>query len=155
MRPLRLVAVATLAGSLAACAMPATGPDGNAGASLPPPATEQPSFTQEGLASWYGQGWNGRRTASGEKFDMHAMTAAHRTLPLGTVVQVTNLENGRTAKVRINDRGPNLPENRRRVLDLSARAASALGMTKEGVVMVRIEEKTSDQEADSSDQSED
>lgn len=154
MRRSRLIVVAALAGCLGACAAP--GPGGNGTGSLPPPAAPgQRTFTQEGLASWYGRDWNGRRTASGERFNMHAMTAAHRTLPLGTVVRVTNLENGRTAKVRINDRGPHVADDPRRILDLSAHAASALGMTKDGVVRVRIEAIGSDQEADVSDQSED
>ncbi len=152
MRRSALLVVAVLASCLGACAAPNPGDTGTA--SLPPAASEQPTFTQEGLASWYGRDWNGRRTASGEKFNMHAMTAAHRTLPLGTIVRVTNLENGRTAKVRINDRGPHVADDPRRILDLSAHAASALGMTKDGVVMVKIEALGSDQEADVSDQSE-
>lgn len=145
----RLVAIAAVAGCLAACAAPATGPGGSATASVAP-APAKPSFVQEGLASWYGRGWHGRTTASGEKFDMHAMTAAHRSLPLGTVVRVTNLENGRSAKVRINDRGPNLADDPRRILDLSAHAAAALGMVEDGVAKVRIETLSSDQEADNS-----
>jgi rare lipoprotein A len=78
-----------------------------------------------GLASWYGPRFHGRRTASGERFDMHAYTAAHRTLPFGTVVRVRSLVNGRTVEVRINDRGPFL---RKRVIDLSRGAAEALGL---------------------------
>lgn len=78
-----------------------------------------------GLASWYGPGFHGRRTASGERFDMHGLTAAHRTLPFGTVVRVHSQVNGRTVDVRINDRGPYL---RKRVIDLSRAAAEALGL---------------------------
>ena len=78
-----------------------------------------------GLASWYGPRFHGRRTASGERFDQHQLTAAHRTLPFGTVVRVRSLVNGRTVDVRINDRGPHL---RKRVIDLSRAAAEALGL---------------------------
>lgn len=78
-----------------------------------------------GLASWYGPRFHGRRTASGERFDQHQLTAAHRTLPFGTVVRVQSLVNGRTVDVRINDRGPHI---RRRVIDLSRAAAEALGL---------------------------
>lgn len=89
-----------------------------------------------GLASWYGQAYHGRPTASGELFDMDKMTAAHRTLPFGTQVQVTNLENGRKAEVKINDRGPFVPE---RIIDLSYAAAKKLEMLIAGVVPVRLQ----------------
>jgi rare lipoprotein A len=82
-----------------------------------------------GIASWYGKRFHGRRTASGERFDMHALTAAHRTLPFGTVVRVTSLVNGRTVDVRINDRGPHLKQ---RVIDLSQAAARVLGLLESG-----------------------
>lgn len=78
-----------------------------------------------GLASWYGPRFHGRPTASGERFDMHQLTAAHRTLPFGTVVRVQSLVNGRTVDVRINDRGPHIG---RRVIDLSRAAAQSLGL---------------------------
>lgn len=78
-----------------------------------------------GLASWYGPRFHGRRTASGEKYDMHQLTAAHPTLPFGTIVRVKSLVNGRTVDVRINDRGPFI---KRRVIDLSRGAAQALGL---------------------------
>jgi rare lipoprotein A len=78
-----------------------------------------------GLASWYGARFHGRPTASGEKFDMHQLTAAHPTLPFGTIVRVRSLVNGRTVDVRINDRGPFI---KRRVIDLSRGAAQALGL---------------------------
>lgn len=90
----------------------------------------------DGLASWYGPGFHGRRTASGEVFDMHAMTAAHRSLAMGTYVRVTNLQNNRTTVVRINDRGP---FKKGRVIDLSYQAAQQLGMVEAGVVPVRLE----------------
>jgi len=109
------------------------------------PMTERPTFTQEGLASWYGQGFIGRKTASGERFDARAMSAAHRTLPLGTIVRVTNLRNGRTVEVRINDRGPVIRAKTRRILDLSKSAAAALGMAHAGVAKIRIVALASDQ----------
>jgi len=91
---------------------------------------------QVGLASWYGADFQGKPTASGQIFDEEKLTAAHRTLPLRSRVRVTNLENGRSVEVRINDRGPYVPG---RVLDLSSRAAKSIGMHKEGLALVRIE----------------
>lgn len=96
-------------------------------ASLPRP--------EEGLASVYAQQFDGRRTASGERYDSRAATAAHRTLPLGTVVRVTNVSNGKSTRVRINDRGPHTPG---RAIDLSAAAAAMLGI-QGGVTRVKIE----------------
>lgn len=89
-----------------------------------------------GMASWYGPGFNGRRSASGEVFNQNALTAAHRNLPFGTEVRVTNLGNGRQVIVRINDRGPYAHG---RVLDLSAGAAQAIGLMSSGVGMVQLE----------------
>ncbi|WP_071789094.1 septal ring lytic transglycosylase RlpA family protein [Leptolyngbya sp. Heron Island J] len=89
-----------------------------------------------GMASWYGPGFHGRRSASGESFNQNAMTAAHRTLPFGTEVLVTNLNNGRQVVVRINDRGP---FSHGRIIDLSAGAASAIGLRAAGVGPVKIE----------------
>lgn len=91
---------------------------------------------QVGLASWYGNQEQGRLTASGQRFDARKLTAAHRTLPLDTKVKVTNLENGKSVEVKVNDRGPYIPG---RVLDLSTEAAKLLGMEKEGLALVRIE----------------
>jgi rare lipoprotein A len=93
-------------------------------------------FRQLGLASWYGRGFHGHRTASGEHYDMYAMTAAHRTLPLGSYVRVTSLASARSVVVRINDRGPYA---RGRVIDLSYGAAVALGMHRAGVTKVAVE----------------
>jgi rare lipoprotein A len=96
---------------------------------------------EEGLASWYAGKFQGRKTASGETFDTAEMTAAHKTLPFGTRVKVTNLENGRDVIVRINDRGPFVEG---RVIDLSRAAADALAMTGSGVARVRVEVVTAD-----------
>ena len=94
------------------------------------------NFGQIGTASWYGPGFNGRKTASGERFDQNKLTAAHRSLPLDTVVKVTNLDNGKAVEVSINDRGPYAGK---RVIDLSRAAARELDMTDEGTARVRIE----------------
>jgi len=91
---------------------------------------------EEGLASWYGEPYHGRPTASGPRYDMWAMTAAHRTLPFGTVVRVTNKDSGREADVTINDRGPFVAG---RILDLSRAAAEKLGAVGPGVIPVRIQ----------------
>jgi rare lipoprotein A len=141
----RLAAALSLAVLVAACvrtrhesstATPApTAPP----AAVAPPATVAPPrevrTVLTGTASWYGQPHHGRTTASGEQFDMHALTAAHRTLPLGTRVLVTNLANGRAVEVRINDRGPVVAG---RIIDLSYAAARALGAVGDGVFRVKI-----------------
>lgn len=92
-------------------------------------------FEQEGMASWYGLEYHGRITASGERFNQNAMTAAHKELPFGTVVKVTNQLNGRDIVVRVNDRGPFIPG---RIIDLSRKAARKLDMIEPGVVPVKI-----------------
>ncbi len=89
-----------------------------------------------GIASWYGEQFHGRQAANGEIFDMAAMTAAHRTLPLGSIVRVVNLKNGKHVRVRINDRGPYVNG---RILDLSRAAAARLGMLEDGVAVVQVE----------------
>ncbi|MEB3340716.1 septal ring lytic transglycosylase RlpA family protein [Okeania sp.] len=94
------------------------------------------TYEFQGWASWYGPGFHGRYSASGERFNQYAMTAAHKTLPFGTKVRVTNLNNGNSVIVRINDRGPFI---RHRVIDLSSAAARALGMIHTGVAPVKIE----------------
>jgi rare lipoprotein A len=96
---------------------------------------EQPGYDEIGLASWYGDAFNGRPTATGERFDMHALTAAHKTLPLPGLVEVTNLENGRSAVLRVNDRGPFVDG---RIIDLSRGSAEALGLLSAGVGRVRV-----------------
>jgi rare lipoprotein A len=92
--------------------------------------------SQTGIASYYGPGFQGKTTASGEPFEQEAMTAAHPSLPFGTSVRVTNLENGREVVVRINDRGPFVPG---RIIDVSAAAAEKLGMVNSGVARVKVE----------------
>ncbi|MCX7680032.1 MAG: septal ring lytic transglycosylase RlpA family protein [Spirochaetes bacterium] len=92
-------------------------------------------FYQKGEASWYGRAFHGKKTASGEKFDMYDYTAAHRTLPFGTILTVKNLENNKTVKVRINDRGP---YREGRILDLSYAAARKLDMLSSGTALVGI-----------------
>jgi len=101
------------------------------------PVRQLPPGVQEGLASWYGGELHGGPTASGERFNKNAMTAAHRTLPIGTRVRVTSKRNGRSVEVRINDRGPF--GNRGRIIDLSEAAAKRLDMIDAGVVPVRLE----------------
>ncbi|MCL7980179.1 MAG: septal ring lytic transglycosylase RlpA family protein [marine benthic group bacterium] len=104
--------------------------------SNPEPMTSVSSaWTEQGEASWYGPGFHGNQTASGEVYDMEAMTAAHRQLPFGTRVQVENLDNGRRTVVRINDRGPFAHG---RIIDLSKAAAREVGMLGTGVAEVRL-----------------
>jgi rare lipoprotein A len=91
---------------------------------------------QRGAASWYGPGFHGRKTANGERFNTHAMTAAHRTLPFGTKVRVVNERNGRAVVVRINDRGP---FHGRRIIDLAQAPARALGITGTAYVSLHVD----------------
>lgn len=93
------------------------------------------AFEETGLASWYGGKFQGRLTASGERFDTNKLTAAHKTLPFGTIVEVMNLEDHSTVQVRINDRGPFI---KNRVIDLSRASAQKIGLTSRGIVKVRI-----------------
>ena len=92
-------------------------------------------FVERGIASWYGRKFHGRKTSNGETYDMYAMSAAHKSLPIPTYVEVTNLENGRRVVVRVNDRGP-FHENR--IIDLSYAAASRIGMLGKGTALVEI-----------------
>ena len=102
---------------------------------VPPPSPPITGAEETGLASWYGHPYHGRRTASGEVYDMNELTAAHRSLPLGTRVMVTNLDTGQVVEVRINDRGPLVQE---RILDLSYAAARVVGGDRAGVIPVRL-----------------
>ena len=96
---------------------------------------EQPNYDEVGMASWYGAQHNGRPTSTGERFDMNALTAAHKTLPLPSLVEVTNRANGRRVILRVNDRGPFVDS---RIIDLSRAAAEELGLLSQGVGEVRV-----------------
>ena len=123
----RVLPAFTAIGLLAACAREEP---------PPPPTPPAPSFSQVGVASYYAAKFENRKTADGERFKSDGFTAAHRTLPLGTIVRVTNLENQRSVVVRINDRGP---FTRKRIIDLSPAAARSLGIRNQGLMRVRIE----------------
>jgi rare lipoprotein A len=132
-----LVMVGLIPVMLAAC----TEPDRPAIVNYVEPAAaaaEEPApvYEEVGKASWYGRYHHGRTTASGARFDMNKLTAAHPTLPLGVEARVTNLDNGRSVEVTVNDRGPYV---KGRAIDLSARAAQEIGMKQRGVATVRIE----------------
>jgi len=100
------------------------------------PLSSHEGFVEQGIASWYGSDFHGKETSSGETYDMYAMTAAHKTLPLGVYVRVRNQGNGRESVVRINDRGPFV---KGRIIDLSCSAARELGLEEHGTAPVRIE----------------
>jgi rare lipoprotein A len=105
-------------------------------ASPPAPARPSAAGVQTGKASWYGDAHQGKKTANGELYDMHTLTAAHRTLPFGTRLRVTNVDNGRSVVVRVNDRGPFAPG---RLIDVSRAAALELGVLGAGLFAVRVE----------------
>jgi rare lipoprotein A len=108
---------------------------GMTGCSSTPPVVRPPDYESVGLASYYGRKFHGRKTANGERFNMHAMTAAHKGLPFGAMVKVTHLRNGRSVTVRINDRGPFV---KGRIIDLSYAAAKRLRMISQGIARVRL-----------------
>lgn len=97
---------------------------------------DETDYKERGLASWYGKKFHGRRTSNGEVYDMYAMTAAHKTLPIPSYVRVTNLENNRQVVVRVNDRGP---FHDQRIIDLSYAAAQRLGFAEQGIAQVEVE----------------
>jgi rare lipoprotein A len=154
--PLHVVLAAAL---LAGCAGHPPGPRAVDNTGAPPPASdaqgigsykvgnpyqiagvwyrpaEDYAYDETGIASWYGEDFHGKYTANGEIFDLNAMTAAHRTLPMPSIVQVTNLDNGRTVVLRVNDRGPFA---RGRIIDVSRRAAQLLGFENQGTAKVRV-----------------
>ena len=143
MLEIRILAMAIICASAASAIHPAaarTEPAQPCGES-----DEHPLYSQTGIASWYSPSSLGPRTASGEPTSRRALTAAHRSLPFGSVVRVTNLRNCREVRLVINDRGPYVPRERRRILDVSNRAALVLGMRKEGVIPIRLEAYSSDQ----------
>ena len=96
---------------------------------------EDYEYTEVGMASWYGRDFHAKKTANGENYDMNTLTAAHRTLPLPSIVKVTNLENGRSLVLRVNDRGPFV---KNRIIDVSKRAAMLLGFLEQGTAKVRV-----------------
>ncbi len=100
------------------------------------PLDSHEGYMEEGIASWYGPKFHGQKTSNGEVFNMYEMTAAHRVLPMNTKIRVTNLENGKTVQLRINDRGPFVKD---RIIDLSFAAAREIGMLGPGTAMVRVE----------------
>lgn len=131
----RLLALVLLSISLLSAPFAVHPPAVEAAATPAPAQPAKPPY-QVGIASWYGQFFQGKETTSGYPFNMYAMTAAHRTLPLGTRVRVTNLVNHLAVNLRINDRGP-VPDTR--IIDLSYAAARALHFTGEGLTPVRID----------------
>ncbi|MDB5405176.1 MAG: septal ring lytic transglycosylase RlpA family protein [Rhodospirillales bacterium] len=143
--PLVLLLVAVVMAGCATAPRPsATAQSGKAGYKVGNPyqidgvwyyPAEDWNYDETGIASWYGEQFHGRYTANGEVFDLNSVTAAHRTLPMPTVAQVTNLENGRSIQIRINDRGPYA---RGRIIDLSRRSAQLLGFEGKGTAKVRV-----------------
>lgn len=117
-------------------APPLSSIDGKTKIKSPQSQTAKLNPYKRGIASWYGPGFHGRRTANGERYNQHELTAAHRYLPFGTKVRVTNLKNGRSVTVRINDRGPYI---RGRIIDLSAGAANLIGLFGSGIAPVSLE----------------
>jgi rare lipoprotein A len=109
---------------------------------IPPPEKEtkiekrETREVQQGIASWYGKDFHGKQTSSGEVYDMYQLTCAHQTLPLGTMVMVTNLENGKSVELKVNDRGPFV---KGRIIDVSYAAAKMLDMSEKGTAMVKVE----------------
>ena len=147
--PIRYVCFAAVALSLAACGSAPSGsvpPGGGKGIyKIGDPyqidgtwyyPAEDWNYDESGIASWYGEQFHGKYTANGEVFDLNELTAAHRTLPMPTVVRVTNLDNGRSIEVRVNDRGPYA---RGRIIDMSRRAAQLLGFEGQGTAKVRVQ----------------
>jgi rare lipoprotein A len=130
----RATAILLLACILSACPSVVQSPRASHADTRTPKIRE--AGVESGQAGWYGDRYHGRKTASGERFDQNALTAAHRTLPFGTVVQVKNLTNGRTVEVRINDRGPF--GRKTRIIDLSRAAARVLDMERAGVAPVEL-----------------
>ena len=138
MRPFRLLLLLVPTGLTGCASQPPTSsiPTPPPPTAPQPPSASEPFFTQTGLASFYGRGHDGKITANGESFDHQDFTAAHRTLAFGTMVRVTNLDNGQAVTVKITDRGPFI---RGRIIDVSLAAARALGLQDRGVTRVRLE----------------
>jgi rare lipoprotein A len=130
-----LIAVILLGGALTLFSPEPLSTGGDDGAFVSA-AEAREGKVQVGRASWYGARFHGKKTASGKRFDQHAFTAAHRSLEMGSLVRVTNLENGRAVVLQIIDRGP---RRRSRIIDVSKAAASHLGFLKKGIARVRLE----------------
>ena len=147
-KPYRLCLVALLLAALLlqGCAMFSSAPThrGGSGQGKPYtirgktyyPLTSGDGFVEEGIASWYGSDFHGKTTANGERYDMYSMTAAHKILPFNTQVKVTNLQNGKSIVVRVNDRGPFVAD---RIIDLTHTGATKIGMMGPGTARVRVE----------------
>ena len=133
----RRAAAAIASAAIASVALPACCPCRYATPPASPAAAEEGDVVLHGKATWYSDSLDGNTTASGEKYDKDALTAAHRSLPFGTKVKVTSLANGKSVVVTINDRGPFGKEDR--IIDLSHAAAEAIGMIEAGVVDVTVE----------------
>ncbi|HYH99111.1 septal ring lytic transglycosylase RlpA family protein [Hyalangium sp.] len=131
----KLLAVALGVGLLTGCASRAARPAPSARAEPSTEGKAPRTYLGEGLASYYGPGFHGRKTANGERFDQNAMTAAHRTVRFGTCLRVVNMENGKSVEVRVNDRGPFKDD---RVIDVSLGAARKLEMVEKGLARVRL-----------------
>ncbi len=133
-----LLAISALLSAHAQTAVPASAPQAKPAATTPaaPATAAAAGDVSEGKLAWYGKKFNGRKTASGERFNASALTMAHKTLPFGSRVKITNLANKRSVVVRVNDRGPTAPD---RIGDVSAAAASKLGMMRGGVVNAKME----------------
>src|SRR5688572_6126972 len=154
-RVVRLAVILAASASLAACVTPQYATRGGEGPTKPGPGgtgvrkvgapyqiggiwyvpREQPDYDVRGVASWYGDAFHMKATANGEVFDMNAVSAAHTTLPLPSLVEVTNLDNGKKLVVRVNDRGPFVDN---RIIDLSREAAIQLGFHRQGLANVRV-----------------
>ncbi len=131
-----LAALTACAGTVPLTA-PAVVPPPSAPVASPQPVTvPEQIYHETGTASWYGRELHGKKTASGEVFDMYGLSAAHRTLPFGTIVRVTNLNNFKSVKVKVNDRGPFV---KNRIIELSYGAAKELGFVRQGTALVKIE----------------
>jgi rare lipoprotein A len=130
-----VVGVLAVAGCAELQRRPADALPGPLARTTPAPTTWTEQLAQSGVASYYASALHGRRTANGERFDTRALTAAHNTLPFGTVVRVENVANGRSVDVRVNDRGPFVSG---RIIDVSPRAAEHLGMIDAGLASVRV-----------------
>jgi rare lipoprotein A len=139
---MRITSILAVALILVACSLNWTSTDLQRGAGTAAGRDARPLFEQRGEASWFGDAIEGRKGVSGERIDPDQRIAAHMTLPMGSLVRVTRLDNSRSVEVEVVDRGPTAPG---RVIDLSRRAAEELGMTKRGTAQVMVEAYASDQ----------